>query len=281
MKIYIGLVFVFIILVLFTVIVYNFTKRLPTIYGIMITGKDDDRIAMAAVSCRNFFEQDYVGNKRLIIINHNSAKVGTQDKDVLQIHVDRKKNSLGAMRNIALELIPTNALWTTWDDDDYRSPDYLSKLYKCLVSKVNASASTFINRYEFNLNTNSAWRMTLKSGFVTMLCKKIPGYYYLNKDSLEDVNLKSFYAQRGSGIAVYNNKPNEVMYIRLVHNNNTSLYVVPNKVAPALALAGSNADYSESSITEHEKEHISQLMQDLVQALKHSNTQTLKINYNG
>ncbi len=234
----------------------------------MITGKDDDRIAMASVSCRNFFEQDYGGVKRLIIINHHTLKVqvpSNAHENIIQIHVNRKNNSLGAMRNIALELVPTNALWTTWDDDDYRSPDYLSKLYNCL-RKANASAATFINRYEFNSNTNTAWRMTLHSGFVTMLCKKIPGYHYLNKDSLEDINLKDFYSRQHGGIAILKNKPDELMYVRLIHNNNTSLYVDRNKAAPAnTSPAG---DYGESHVTEQEKQHISQLIQDIVNAPK-------------
>lgn len=268
MKIYIGIILLIVISVLTFTMLYIYKQRTkpPTVYGIMITGKDDDRIAIASVSCRNFFEQDYTGTKRLIIINHHTSSVQAHsNKDVVQIFVDRKKNSLGAMRNIALELVPTNALWTTWDDDDYRSPDYLWKLYRCMNNN-NAAAATFINRYEFNSNTDTAWRMTLQSGFVTMLCKKIPGYYYLNKDSLEDINLKDFYSRQSGGIAIYKNKPDELMYIRLIHKNNTSLYVEPNKVAPANT--SSKSDYMESHITEQEKQYISQLMQELVNAPK-------------
>ena len=269
MKIYVGCILAIIALVLAIALTQISKKQLPTVYGIMITGKDDDRIAMASVSCRNFFEQDYAGIKRLIIINHHNINVqvpSSSNEDIIQIFVDRKKNTLGAMRNIALELVPTNALWTTWDDDDYRSADYLSKLYKCLTIKANASAATFINRYEFNLNTNTAWRMTLQSGFVTMLCRKIPGYYYLNKDSLEDINLKDFYSRQHGGISIYKNKTDELMYIRLIHKNNTSLYVVPNKAAPNNTLSA--GDYTESPITEKEETHISQLTHDLVTAPK-------------
>ena len=48
------------------------------IYCIMITGKDDVRLEYASKSIKNFEEQTYQ-NKILLIMNHNSQKILTDD----------------------------------------------------------------------------------------------------------------------------------------------------------------------------------------------------------
>ena len=227
----------------------------PTCYGIMITGKDDMRLKYAQLSTLNFFDQDYKGHKYLSIINHNDKRVNipsVYQHLVIQIQVDRATHTLGAMRNIALDLVPNDALWTSWDDDDYRSKWYLSTLYKYMESK-RVDAVTFTDRYEYNINSGLVWKFCMKSGFgyACMLCKKKEAFKYHDVDTFEDRDLKRFY---DSSIFVYDNT-DKVMYIRLVHENNTSMFVHRTKSYSDLSEA--NGEYL---VSDKEKELVKNIM---------------------
>ena len=65
----------------------------------------------------------------------------------------------GNLRNIGLAMVPPDAIWTTWDDDDYRAPIYLSVMQK-EMAKHDAHVLTFTERIEFNANTGYVWQMT-------------------------------------------------------------------------------------------------------------------------
>jgi hypothetical protein len=229
---------------------FNDNIDIPDLYGILITGKDDCRLELARNSIENFFSQDYQGKLRLVIVNHHNDSVITdENNDILEIKIEKSLNTLGDMRNIALEMIPINTLWTTWDDDDYRPSDYLSTLYNIMIKqKVNAIA--FTDRYEFNISKKALWKIRLNSGFVTILARRIYGLAYLPKDSMEDVNIKSFYPD----LFVYNNT-DKLMYVRLIHTNNTSLYVDSNKEKASIDQQ-KNLVYQEFNLTEKEKETI-------------------------
>lgn len=204
------------------------------IYCIMITGKDDQRLRWARLAVENFKSQDYP-NKRLIIINHsknlnNRVLTNNDGTDgIVEIHVEKSPTMLlGHMRNMALELVPFNALWTPWDDDDIRAPNYLSFLAKHMTSLHHAVA--FTDRMEVNLQNKFVWRVSLKpNGTVHILCRASDKRVrYLLRDTMEDVNLHRDILRLGHQInVVQDNDP--TLYIRLVHGNNTSLYVDPNR----------------------------------------------------
>jgi hypothetical protein len=133
----------------------------------------------------------------------------------------KKGMTLGDMRNLAFEFIPEGALWTLWDDDDWRSDDYLSYLYNRLG---NNDYVFFTKRIEHNLNTDFTWVMELKSGFVIMFGRKNWRLRYDNVEYNEDIFLKNMIKERMKYKIIDNNP---MIYIRFVHNTNTS--VIANK----------------------------------------------------
>ena len=162
------------------------------IYCIMITGKDDKRLEYALKSINNFMEQTYP-NKILLIMNHNSKRILTDDiitENIFEYSFDILDHNLGCARNIALSFVPDNSLWTTWDDDDYRFPNYLLILYQ-YIKENNAVAATLSNRLDYNITKDFLYLASRKDGFVTVLCKKHSHIKYLPKTTFEDVELLS------------------------------------------------------------------------------------------
>jgi hypothetical protein len=206
-----------------------------TIYCLMVTGSDN-RHHFAKQSIRNFKEQMYT-NKRLVIINHgkqsllqDSSSYVSDEQTPAQIFEFFVPESLtlGEMRNISLNMVPIDAMWTVWDDDDYRQPNYLSFLHNVFKRYPTADVVAFTKRTEYNHNTGFVWGISLKKGFVTVLAKQDLRVKYLSeKNTMEDINLFDSFENLGKKIIVVNNAPN--MYIRLVHKSNTSLYVDPTK----------------------------------------------------
>jgi hypothetical protein len=195
----------------------------------MITGKDKSRWNFAHIAIDNFKRQSYP-NKRLIIINEGGSLTGDGD-DILEIKLDdrdKKGITLGDMRNIAFEFIPDDAIWTLWDDDDWRSDDYLDYLYTNLQDK-DYDYVLFAKRLEHNLNTGFTWIMELKSGFVILFGRKQSSgkYKYESKEVNEDVLLKKHIIDNLKFKLIENNDPK--IYIRMVHKTNTSILVNQNK----------------------------------------------------
>lgn len=194
-----------------------------SIYCIMITGKDDKRITYAKKSIENFVQQDYK-NKHMIIINHHPQKTSVVSggiDNVYEFHVDKHDDmTLGGLRNVALQFVPIDGYWITWDDDDYRCPSFLSMLAK-LKTPSNLVAIT--NRLEYNMNNGASWTGTHAKGFVVFLASVDHRVYYSNKDSMEDVDIISDYRGHGYAIVLHNNPARS--FVRVIHNNNTSLHV--------------------------------------------------------
>lgn len=235
-----------------------------TIYGIMITGKDDCRIEMAKVSAVAFFKQECKNPLHLIIINHHptldvkmNLDESLQKGQITEIKVHKNLYTLGDMRNLALKNVPLDSLWTTWDDDDYRSPHYLKTLYDVIVEN-KSSASGFMERYEFNANNKYIWKCRLPVGFVTILARKNQYFKYLSMNSMEDVNIRDYYPDLK---VIDNNK--KLMYIRLVHNNNTSLYVDANKKSVVQLKEYTNKEaYTEYDVPSWEKQIVNDIVED-------------------
>jgi hypothetical protein len=203
---------------------------LPPVYAIMITGKDACRLEFAKQSIKNFHEQDYAGVKRLVIINHGHERCTRDDTkpDIFEFQVEKGAMTLGDLRNIALELVPIDALWTVWDDDDYRSPRYISTLQTCM-HRSRADAVVFTTRTEYNHNTGLVWKMTLNSGFVTVLAKQDKRIKYQSVDSMEDVDLVATLRRLKKVATLETELVGDDFYIRVVHIGNTSRYVNKTK----------------------------------------------------
>lgn len=206
----------------------NKTINKEPIYCVMITGKDKSRWDFAHIAIDNFRKQSYP-NKRLIIINEGESLMDIGGDDILEIKLDdreKKGITLGDMRNIAFEFMPDDAVWTLWDDDDWRSDDYLDYLYDNLQDKDYV---LFAKRLEHNLNTGFTWIMELKSGFVILFGRKQASgkCKYESKEVNEDVLLKNHIIDNLKFKIIEDNDPK--IYIRMVHKSNTSLLVNQNK----------------------------------------------------
>ena len=229
-------------------------KNMPEIYCIMVTGKDDCRENFAKQSVDNFNSQDYP-RKQLIILNHspNYKVIHAIHDNINEFVIDKEANkmTLGDLRNIGLAMVPPDAIWTTWDDDDCRAPNYLSVMQN-EMAKHDAHVLTFTERIEFNANTGYVWQMIRKSGFAILFAKQDMRILYESLDTMEDTKMLDTARALGKKVHIYNNNdPN--MYIRTVHGNNTSLYA--NKYKNSIA-----------EIETHQKENTdSQGIQDYIE----------------
>jgi hypothetical protein len=80
----------------------------------------------------------------------------------------------------------------------------------------------FQNRIEYNKTNNFSFKMTMKSGFMTFFSVHNPFLEYEHVSTSEDVKVKN-YALKHMKTYIYDNDPK--MYIRLIHDDNTSIYV--------------------------------------------------------
>ena len=194
-----------------------------TIYCVMVT--KDDRKEFMLHSVRNFKEQD-CRDKRLVIITESKQVHPTLNDDrILQIPVSRTSGvSLGALRNIAFSVIPEGAIFTVWDDDDVRSPGYLSTLKNQLGDQ---DFVLFTKRIEYNVNNNFAFVMELKPGFVLYFGRIYRDIRYDDVDVNEDVRLRETIKTKYKTKVLSDNDPK--LYIRVVHGDNTSLLVNAKK----------------------------------------------------
>ena len=210
----------------------SFTRRhlkdYPEIYCLMMTGKDNDRNKLAKISIENFNLQTYP-NKRMIIINESDTScIKNAQSNILEMFV--RKQTLGHMRNIALDLVPPSAIWTTWDDDDWRCNEYLDVLYKKLSENPKKKYLMYCNRLDHNLNTNFTWRVKIPSGTYIFFNYKTPRMKYENKNTKEDAVIKRYLYEHFKSTVLFTDNRYD-MYIRFIHNNNTSIYVDNKKNA--------------------------------------------------
>ena len=231
----------------------NITKP-PPIYCLMVTGYSNKRLAYAKLAVQNFNEQTYQ-NKYLVIINQSKTKIVTSSyKHILEVYVNNDGKTLGELRNISLQFVPPNAIWTTWDDDDWRHKDFLSMMYKILITK-KVEFLLFSNRLEYNMNTKFAFKTRMKSGTMFFFSKHDPNIQYEHVNTSEDRKVKN-YAYKNMKIFVFNNP--FYMYLRLIHDDNTSVYVYKNK--DSIHDTTTNQDYFEYNTTQEEKEYIDKIM---------------------
>lgn len=251
--VFLLIIFVLKVFVLCVICYNNLSDRIP-VYCLMVTGYTDKRRGFAKVSIQNFKEQTYK-NKHLIIINQSKHKlIEKEKKNILEMYIDNTNKSLGEIRNISLQFVPPNAIWTTWDDDDWRHPTYISHMINEMRNQ-NTEFLMFTNRFEYNLNNEFAFKMSLHSGFMTFFSKYNPEIQYDHKSTSEDVKVKT-YAINELKTHVYNNDAK--MYIRLIHDDNTSVFVEPDK--SDVKNTKNNKMYFENKLNKNEKSFIDNII---------------------
>lgn len=207
---------------------------------------------------RNFQSQTY-RYKTLIIVNHSlPLLLSTSLSNIHEFYVDKEKQhlTLGALRNLALEtFVPNGGLWMSFDDDDWRSPDYLLEFYKRF--KYHKLDLLFMkNRLEYNKNNGYVFRSKFEDGRAFFLARKFDNIVvYDDLDTLEDMNIDTRYRDIGKKIRKFNNDPK--MYIRVIHTTNTSVYVQPDKTTITKYVKHSN--YQEFEATQSEIEYVKRI----------------------
>ena len=229
-------------------------KHTPAVYCMMITGKDAKRLKFASISIHNFSLQTYQ-NKYMIVLNQSKHKlINKPQENILEIHVDSDQKKLGELRNIALQLVPPNAYWTTWDDDDWRHPQYIQKNMDEIV-RNRADLLMFQNRIEYNLVNRFMFRSRMIQGTMIFFAKTNPYLQYENTNTSEDKVVKE-YALKNLKTYIYNNDP--TMYVRMIHDDNTSVYVTKNRESIKNTL--NNRQYFEYNISEEEKKYVDNII---------------------
>lgn len=237
------------------------------IYCIMITKKSREYFIKTALE--NFVLQNYK-KKKLIIINETNdyivmkddvSSVYNENKNIFEFHVNKTDQNftLGKLRNTALELcVPEGSLWTTYDDDDWRNPSYLTNLYNEL-QKHQADIVFLKNRLEYNMNNKFVFKSQFRNGRAFFLARRYSKIkdVYDDVNTIEDVHIADKYRQYGkTNIRVYDNDAKQ--YIRVIHKDNTSIFVHPDK--NQIVNYDSSYDYHEYEATEEEKKYVTSII---------------------
>lgn len=100
-------------------------SQLPSITAITVTYGRHKHV-QSALAC--FLNQNYEGRKKLIILNSfPSQHFVFEHRDVQIVNLKERPKSLGALRNIAIDLIDGDDTWAlTFDDDDGYTSNHLS-----------------------------------------------------------------------------------------------------------------------------------------------------------
>lgn len=241
-----------VIIILFLNLYYN--NKIKPVYCLMLTGHIESRRPYALNSIRNFKDQTYT-NKHLIIINQSKKKLLTHPyHNILEVYVNNENKNLGELRNISLQFVPPKSIWTTWDDDDWRNSKYISIMIQEMY-RYNVDFLMFQNRVEYNINNNFLFISQLKSGFMTFFCVQNPFIKFEHISTLEDVKVKE-YALKNLSYYIIDNNP--LLYIRLIHNSNTSKYVDPKK--SKLTNTYKNKIYFEKELTKNENTFVNNII---------------------
>ena len=226
-------------------------------YCLMVTGHKPSRIPYAKKSVHNFLNQTYE-NKHLVVLNQGADAVLSDDEhlrdNMLEVFVDNRGKTLGEIRNMSLQFVPPNAIWTTWDDDDWRAPVYLATMERTMRDN-GSDFLMFQNRVEYNLLNGFAFRLTLRSGLMTFFARNRPDLQYAHSATSEDRPLKD-YARRHLKTHLMDNDPK--LYVRLVHGDNTSVYVDKHK--HLLRDTTKNKDFFEQALSDEEKAFVSNII---------------------
>jgi hypothetical protein len=242
----------FVVIFLFYIIAVKPNSK--HVYCLMVTGYSDKRKPFALQSISNFNEQKYQ-NKRLIIINQSKEKlIKKNDENILEVYIDNENKTLGNIRNISLQFVPPDAIWTTWDDDDWRHPMYLSTMMKAMYDD-NLDFLMLANRIEYNMNNKFSFKSSLKTGFMHFFSKYNENLQYDDVQTSEDVTVKQYAIDNLKYKALDNDSR---LYIRFVHGDNTSVYVNENK--DYIKDTSRNQIYFENKLNKKERSFVNNII---------------------
>lgn len=205
-------------------------REMKPVYAMMVTGKDRQRIGWAQRQVHYFLqEMNYPADLKYMLIanEHPSLSVCKRDcHHVQEFQVeDRNHTTLGEIRNQLITHVPKGSYCFVLDDDDYLDPDWILRMLSAWPNDGTALIQ-FSNRLNHNLLTHSSWKSHFRSGFVHFLGDvdrlRAIQFRYASQNTLEDLVLHRL--QIGKQRHVWtNNDP--ALYVRYVHNNNTSVFV--------------------------------------------------------
>lgn len=231
----------------------------PPVYCLMVTGKDEKRLAYARqIGIASFDLQDYP-NRHMIIVNHGKSPVLEKPRDdIYEIMVEKgPETTLGDLRNVSLDLVPLNACFSVFDDDDWRTPNYLSYMVDTLL-KTRSIAVFMKNRLEHNLANGYTFRSHFRNGNTHTLCMKLGRLRYTPVDTLEDVHLQEDIDSFKKKYTAIDNDPR--MYIRIIHQNNTSPFAKDNRAD--IVRYSPSGNYWESEASQPERDYAARVVSE-------------------
>jgi hypothetical protein len=196
-----------------------FDRTGEPIYAMMVTGDNPSRAPLARVAVASFAAQDHP-NRILVVV-----KSGDQPLDLSAIPpahriVVRPSGPLplGELRNRGLDAIPTGALWTYWDDDDWYHPSRLSAQRRVL-DIMGVSACLLTGQLTYSLLHDIAYVRRHRGGFAaTLLSRKHPALRFPPWQTGEDSAYLLAFKQAQRWYPWRN--PPELM-VRMFHGANT------------------------------------------------------------
>ena len=228
------------------------TNRNRSIWTLILTGATKERLEWAKWSTEQMRSQQRIKNVdiRVLILNeHPHSKVLSEtEPHYREIRIDRSLphlTTLGQVRNYGLSLIPSGDYIYIADDDDYRHPSLLLKMFTHW-SSIDPSACMvqITRRLNFNMLTKACWQSVDTRGLVHFLgCidrLRQKGFKYNHVDSLEDLTIHPL----TNRLLYLDNEP--WLYVRYTHSSNTSLYV--DKFQDRAQLI--NGAYTERDVTD-------------------------------
>ncbi|EGD74299.1 hypothetical protein PTSG_12427 [Salpingoeca rosetta] len=189
-----------------------------TIFGIMITGKDVHREALAQLAADAFHNQTYP-SKVLIIVNTGNFTLNPHPcQHEIRASADLK---LGTLRNMGISAVPTNATWVQWDDDDWRPKHALQSQYHCMT-QAHALGCVLERQWQVALHQNSTFLKRMRPGIMgTLMLRATPATKELRYPQLarqEDSLFLRDVREVGT-VHICDNHPD--WYFRLLHGHNT------------------------------------------------------------
>ena len=187
------------------------------IYAIMATSNFPYRQLFIKNAIASFLAQTY-DNKKLIIVNHGDPIKDIPSSNVLQVQVNPRKVrsesnhgsskkdhkvAVGLMRNMAMDMLPPDAVWMVWDDDDWNHPNRMKEQYEYLKNNdLDACAMLKQVKYSFLKNRAGVFHVTGElihdtiGWLQTMMWKVKPEFRYGNTRRRSDALMFSKYEKK-------------------------------------------------------------------------------------
>lgn len=197
----------------------TFDRRREPIFALMVTGKHPQRQPLARGAVASFLNQDH-GNRFLVVVDD-----GERPLDLSAVPTERRlvirpsgRRPLGELRNLGLEAIPTGALWTYWDDDDWRHPRQMTA-QRTVLDTLGVPACLLTRQVKYSLPRDIAYVDRHPGGFAgSLMSRKHPTLRFPPWAAGEDSAYLDALKQDWSWYP-WNNPPH--LMLRFYHGANT------------------------------------------------------------